>query len=85
MPANYTNIWQVIEDLFELSHLKCCFFNPQIGQSLICYDCPSYGAECAKPYDENFGELMECPDSPNAACLSIYRLIDIRRTHSIIN
>ena len=45
-------------------------------QSLICYDCPSYGAECRKPFDENFGELMECPDSPNAACLSIYRLIN---------
>ena len=61
------------------------FLNPQIGQSLICYDCPSYGAECARPGDENFGELLECPDSPRAACVSIHRLTVIRRTHSIIN
>ena len=83
--ATYTIIWQVIEDLFKLSHFIYLFLNPQIGQSLICYDCPSYGAECAKPYDENFGELMECPDSPNAACLTIYRLIYIKRTHSTIH
>jgi hypothetical protein len=56
------------------------FLNPQIGQSLICYDCPSYGAKCSIPGDENFGELMECPDSPKAACLSIYRLIYQKNT-----
>ena len=67
-----------------ICHLKL-YLNPQIGQSLICYDCPSYGAECARPGDENFGELLECPDSPRAACVSIHRLTVIRRTHSIIN
>ena len=38
-----------------------------------CYECGSWGFECAHDGDENIGELVECPDSPNVACLTTHR------------
>ena len=57
----------------KLNTILIFILNPQIGQSLKCYDCPTWGSECAFPGDENIGKLIECPESPRAACLTNHR------------
>ena len=42
------------------------------GYALKCYECNSMGADCTYPGDEDFGELVECPDSPKVACLTTH-------------
>ena len=36
-----------------------------------CYECNSFGAECAPRDDDNYGELVECAEGE--ACLTVYR------------
>ena len=59
--------------LNQIHTILICILTPQIGQSLKCYECNQWGSECAIPGNENFGELIECPDSPRAACLTDHR------------
>merc|ERR1712241_1661892 len=50
------------------------------GYSLKCYECNSWEnwqLDCAHDGNENIGELVECADSPNMACITSHRYLGL--------